>query len=329
MEYRNLGRTGLRVSTVCMGTMTFGYQTDRDESHRILNTAADAGVTFYDCADVYPLGSPDVGASEEILGEWLATRPRESIVLATKCHAAMGPGPNDRGNSRAHILNAVDASLRRLGTDYIDLYQLHQPDRHTPIEETLQALDDLVRWGKVRYVGTSNFKAWQLATSFGVSARLGLTRFDCEQPRYNMLYRAPEEELLPLARAEGLGIIAYNPLAGGFLTGKYSDTSDLREGTRFMLGSAAQRYQDRYWHDDEFKEVDRLKQYFAARDIDLTHAAIAWVLAQPGVTSAIVGASRAEQISDSLKALDVELSDADLEACDAVWYRIPRRAPVA
>jgi aryl-alcohol dehydrogenase-like predicted oxidoreductase len=329
MEYRNLGRTGLRVSAVCMGTMTFGYQTEPDEAHRILDAAAEGGVTFYDCADVYPLGSPDVGTSEEILGQWMAKRPRDSVVLATKCHAAMGPGQNDRGNSRAHILNAVDASLRRLGTDYIDLYQLHQPDPRTPIEETMQALDDLVRWGKVRYVGTSNFKAWQLGMAFGASSRLGLSRFECEQPRYNMLYRAAEDELLPLARAEGLGIIAYNPLAGGFLTGKYTDTADLREGTRFMLGSAAQRYQDRYWHDEDFRQVARLKEYFAQRDIGLTHAAIAWVLAQPGVTSAIVGASRAGQIQDSLKALEVELSDADLEACDAVWYTLPRRRPVA
>ena len=190
MKYRRLGRTGLRVSAICMGTMTFGYQTDRDEAHRILDTAADGGVTFYDCADVYPVGSPDVGTSEEILGEWLARRPRESIVLATKCSAPVGPGVNDRGNSRAHILNAVDASLRRLGTDYIDVYQLHGPDPRTPIEETLQALDDLVRWGKVRYIGSSNFRAWQLGLSLGASDRLGLTRIDCEQPRYNLLYRA-------------------------------------------------------------------------------------------------------------------------------------------
>lgn len=326
MEYRHLGRTGLRVSTICMGTMTFGYQTDRDEAHRILDTAADGGVTFYDCADVYPVGSADVGTSEEILGEWVAQRPRDSIVLATKCHAPVGPGENDRGNSRAHILNAVDDSLRRLQTDYIDLYQLHRPDPHTPIEETMQALDDLVRWGKVRYVGTSNFRAWQLGMALGASDRLGLARFECEQPRYNLLYRAAEEELLPLARAEGVGIIAYNPLAGGLLTGKYTGTEDLREGTRFMLGSVADRYQDRYWHEDEFREVARLHAYFDEQGTQLIHGALSWVLAQDGVTSAIVGASRADQIAESLKAIEVELSEDNIAFCDAAWYNLPRRA---
>ena len=327
MKYRRLGRTGLRVSAICLGTMTFGYQTDRAEARRILDTAAEGGVTFFDCSDVYPVGSPDTGTSEEILGEWAAARPRESLVLATKCFGSVGPGENDRGLSRAHVLNAVEASLRRLRTDYIDLYQLHHPDPSVPIDETLEVLDDLVRWGKVRYIGTSNFRSWQLGLALGVSDRRGLSRFESEQPRYNLLHRAAEEELLPLAREEGIGIIAYNPLAGGLLTGKYADMSDLREGTRFMLGNVAGRYQDRYWHEDEFREVERLKTYFDQRDTALTHAAVAWVLAQEGVTAAIVGASRGEQVEDSLKALDVDLSPDDLAFCDAAWYTLPRRPP--
>jgi aryl-alcohol dehydrogenase-like predicted oxidoreductase len=305
--------------------MTFGYQTEQDEAFRILNAAVDAGVTFYDCADVYPVGSDVPGTSEEILGAWLKTQARDSVVVATKCFGATGPGPNDRGLSRSHILNAVDASLRRLGTDYIDLYQVHHPDPNVPIDETLGALDDLVRWGKVRYVGTSNFPSWRLALAIGLSERRGVVRFDCDQPRYNLLYRAAEDELLPLAREEGLGIIAYNPLAGGFLTGKYAGPEDLREGTRFMLGSAAGRYQDRYWHKAQFREVERLKAYFAEREISLTHAAIAWVLAQEGVTSAIVGASLAEQIADSLHAVEIELTEDDMAFCDAAWFNLPRR----
>ena len=304
--------------------MTCGYQTGRDEARRILDTATEAGVTFFDCSDSYPAGSPETGISEEILGEWASDRPRESLVLATKCSGVVGPGENDRGLSRQHVLDAVDSSLRRLRTDYIDLYQLHRPDPSVPIEETLEALNDLVRWGKVRYIGTSNFMAWQLGLALGVSDRRGLARFESEQPRYNVLFRAPEEELLPLAREEGVGIIAYNPLAGGLLTGKYRDTDDLREGTRFMMGLVAQRYRDRYWHEDEFREVERLKAYFSERETALTHAAVAWVLAQEGVTAAIVGASRTEQIVDSLKALDVELSPDDFAFCDAAWYNLPR-----
>jgi len=324
MEYRRMGRTGLRVSTICLGTMTFGFQTEEQAALRIMDAAWDAGVNFLDSSDVYPLGSDATGATEEIVGTWLARMPRDRVVLATKCRGATGPGPNDVGLSRQHILSAVDASLKRLGTDYIDLYQTHFPDPDTPIDETLRALDDLVRSGKVRYIGCSNYQAWELARALGTSEQLGIARYDCDQPRYNILYREIENELLPLCRAEGVGIIAYNPLAGGMLTGKYAGTEDLREQTRFTLGSAGPRYRARYWDEAQFREVERLRTYFAERGTSLTHAAIAWVIAQEGITSAIVGASRPEQIEDSVGGADLTLSEDDLVFCDDAWFNLPR-----
>ena len=203
MEYRRLGRTGLRVSEICLGTMVFGHQTDKAEAFAIMDAAADAGVTFFDTSDAYPIGTAAVAITEEIVGEWLAQRPRDSIVLATKCFFSMGSDPNAGGLSRLHILQAVDASLRRLRTDYIDLYQTHAPDPATPIEETMQALDDLVRWGKVRYVGASNYAAWQLAGSLLASDRSGVGRYQCLQPRYNLLHREIEQDLLPSAARKG------------------------------------------------------------------------------------------------------------------------------
>ncbi len=325
MHYRRLGRTGLRVSAFCVGTSNFGYQTEKAEAFAILGAAAEAGVNFVDTADMYPGGTDTVGVTEEIVGEWLAQRPRDTIVLASKCWGETGSGPNDRGLSRAHILNAVEASLRRLGTDYIDLYHAHFPDPNTPIDETLQAFDDLIRWGKVRYVGASNFHAWELAAALRASDRLGSAQFVCNQQRYSVLYREIEDEVLPLCRHEGLGVTVYNPLAGGLLSGKYQSTDDLREGTRFTLGNVAAGYQERYWDDEHFREVRRLKDYFAEQGVALAHAAIAWTLAQDGITSAIVGASRREQIEDSLKAGAVELSQADLAFCDDAWYHLPRR----
>ena len=322
MKYRRMGRTGLRVSEICLGTMTFGFQTEEPESHNIMSAAFDRGVNFIDTADVYPIGAPNVGATEEFVGNWMQGKPRDQIVLATKCVGAMGRDPNQRGASRQHILAAVDDSLRRLQTDYIDLYQLHSPDPSTPIEETMQALDDLRRWGKIRYAGASNFRGWQLGLALTASDRAGITRFDCDQPRYNILWRDIETDLLPLCRDQGVGIIAYNPLAGGFLTGKYSNTEDLQQNTRFTLGNAGPRYRARYWDDAHFAQVQSLQQHFAGRSI--THAAIAWVLAQDGITSAIVGASRASQIEDSLDYESLELTDEDLKFCDNAWYNLPR-----
>ena len=232
MQHRRMGRTGLKVSEICLGTMTFGDQCDEATSFRIMDAAIERGVTFFDTADVYPI-PPDIetaGRTEEVIGRWLAAASgrREPMVLATKCRARVGPGVNDQGLSRRHILDACESSLRRLRTDYIDLYQSHSHDPETPIDETLRTFDDLVRSGKVRYVGCSNYAAWQLAIAMGTSDRHGWARYDCVQPRYNPLYRDIEAELLPLCRDQGVGVIAYNPLAGGFLTGKHAAKSPPR-----------------------------------------------------------------------------------------------------
>ena len=235
MEHAHLGRTGLEVSRICLGTMTFGFQCDEPTSRSILDAADDAGITFLDAADVYPLGGSleHVGRTEEIVGRWLEGR-RQRFIVATKCVGRMGRSRWDQGASRKHILDAVDASLRRLGTDYIDLYQLHGDDRSTPLDETLDALDAIVRAGKVRYVGCSNFLAYRMARAIGRSEARNLVRFDSVQPRYNLLFRQIERELLPLCEEEGVGVIPYNPLAGGFLTGKHARTAPPPEG-RFSL----------------------------------------------------------------------------------------------
>lgn len=330
MEIKPLGRTGLKVTEVCFGTMTFGNQADESLSFKIMDTADQAGINFFDTADVYPLGGgiERVGRTEEIVGKWLRERSaRERIVLATKCRGAMGPGPNDEGLSRRHILRACEESLRRLRTDYIDLYQAHAPDPSTPIDETLGAFDDLVRSGKVRYIGCSNYPAWQLAEALWASDKRGLARYDCAQPRYNLLFRMIEDEILPLCRAHGVGVIAYNPLAGGMLTGRYVERQaeqPAEQGTRFALDHAGELYRKRYWKDAVFEEVSALHRFFAGRGKSLTHVALAWVLAQPGVTSAIVGASRSEQLEDSLKGVDLTLDQEEMAACDEVWYRLPR-----
>ena len=251
MEHVRLGRTGLQVSRLCLGTMTFGLQCDEPTSTAILNRAAEGGIDFLDTADAYPLGgdATTTGRTEEILGRWLEGK-RQDFIVATKCFGAVGPNRWDRGNSRKHILDAIDASLKRLQTDYVDLYQLHGYDRETPVDETLRALEDVVRSGRARYIGVSNWLAYQLARANGRAETLGITRFDSVQPRYNLLFREFERELFPLCREEGIGVIPYNPLAGGLLTGKHSPDAPL-EGTRFTLGSAGPRYRERYWHDRE------------------------------------------------------------------------------
>ncbi len=310
MDNVRLGNTGLSVSELCLGTMTFGLQCDEQTSFAILDKAADGGITFLDTADVYPLGGglETVGRTEEIVGSWLRSK-RDRFVVATKCFGRTGPAAWEQGNSRKHILDAVEGSLRRLGTDYIDLYQLHGPDPGTPIDETLGALDDLVRTGKVRYVGCSNFLAYQLARALGRSEALGLVRFDSAQPRYNLLFRQIERELLPLCLEEGVGVIPYNPIAGGLLSGKHDSAAPPPEGTRFTLGSAASNYQSRYWHDREFATVEALKAVAAREAVSLVTLSVAWVLAQPAVSAPIVGASRPDQLDASLAATDFELSD--------------------
>jgi aryl-alcohol dehydrogenase (NADP+) len=310
MDHARLGRTGLQVSRLCLGTMTFGLQSEESAAVAILDRAAEGGIDFLDTSDAYPLGGDlsTRGITEEILGRWLRGK-RDRFIVATKCFAPTGPAPFDAGNSRKHILAAVDASLRRLQTDYIDLYQLHGYDQATPIDETLSALDDLVHAGKVRYIGCSNFLTYQLVRAIGRSETLRLARFDSVQPRYNLLFRQIEREMLPFCREEGVGVIPYNPIAGGLLSGKHSRTAPPPEGTRFTLGNAAQNYQDRYWHDREFDTVDALRQLADKAGISLVTLAVAWVLANPAITAPIIGASRPEQLDASLAAVGFALDD--------------------
>lgn len=324
MKIRRMGKTGLKVSEICLGTMTFGHQCDERTSFAILDRATEKGVTFLDTADAYPVPPTleTAGRTEEIIGNWLRGK-RDNYVVATKCRLRMGPGANDEGLSRRHVLKACEDSLRRLGTDYIDLYQSHTPDPETPHEETLRAFDDLVRQGKVRYLGCSNHAAWQVAVGLGLSARYDLARYDCVQPRYNLLYREIETELLPLCRDQGLGVIAYNPLAGGFLSGKYSSL-ETPTGGRFTLGKTGDLYRERYWHQSQLQAVEHLSGYFKPRNQSLVTVAVAWVLAQPGLTSAIVGASKPEQLDASLAAVDMSLSAEAMEVCNLAWFSLPR-----
>ncbi len=325
MKHTRLGRTGLQVSRLCLGTMTFGLQCDEATSVAIMDRAAAGGITFFDTADVYPLGGTGetVGRTEEIVGRWLKGR-RSSVILATKCFGRSGPARWDQGNSRKHILDAVDASLRRLQTDYIDLYQLHGPDPATPIDETLRALEDVVRSGKVRYVGCSNFMAYQVARAIGRSEALGVVRFDSVQPRYNLLFREIERELLPLCAEEGVGVIPYNPIAGGLLSGKHNPQAGPEEGSRFTLGTAAERYQDRYWHEGMFETVEQLRPLAHQAGMSLPHMAVAWVLANPAITAPIIGASRPEQLDDTLRAAETEMPGSLKAALDELTAQYRR-----
>lgn len=331
MQARQLGRTGLRVPPLCLGTMTFGLQCDEATSFAILDRAIEGGIDFLDTADVYPLGGTHetAGRTEEIIGRWMRERGnRNALILASKCAGAMSPRTNDMGLSRYHIIRACEDSLRRLGTDVIDIYQVHSFDPITPIEETMRALDDLVRAGKVRYVACSNYPAWRLADALAASARLGVARYDSVQPRYNLLYREIETELLPLARAERLGVLVYNPLAGGFLSGKYRKGDDPEEGTRFTLGTAARVYQRRYWNDAQFDAAEMIRAVADEHGTSMAALSIAWVLAQPGITSAIVGASRPEQLDAALLAPQIDMTPELRESLDAPWWTLPQRPVV-
>ena len=302
--------------------MTFGLQCDEPTSTAILDRAAEGGIDFLDTSDAYPLGGDlsTRGTTEEILGRWLRGR-RDRFIVATKCFAPTGPAPFDSGNSRKHVMSAVEASLRRLQTDYIDLYQLHGYDRQTPIDETLGALDDLVHQGKVRYVGCSNFQTYQLVRAVGRTETLRLARLDSVQPRYNLLFRETEREMLPYCGEEGIGVIPYNPIAGGLLTGKHSRSSAPAAGTRFTLGTAAQNYQDRYWHEREFDTVDALQRLAEQAGVSLVTLAVAWVLAHPAITAPIIGASSPAQLDGSLDAVGYQIP-ADLKAqLDEVTYQ--------
>jgi aryl-alcohol dehydrogenase (NADP+) len=314
MQHVRFGPTGLQVSRLCLGTMTFGLQCDEKTSFAILDAAAQAGITFLDTADVYPLGGTLElnGRTEEILGKWLRGK-RENYIVATKCSGKMGEAAWQQGTSRKHVMNAIDASLKRLGTDYVDLYQVHLFDPVTPVDETLEAFDAVLRAGKTRYIGCSNYHAYRVARALGRSEARGLAKFVSVQPRYNLLFRQIERELLPLCGEENIAVIPYNPLAAGMLTGKHKRAAPPAQGGRFTLGTAAKMYTDRYWHDREFDTVEAYLALAREAGIDPTTLALAWVLANPVITSPIIGASKPEQLAASVAAVELKL-DAGLKA---------------
>jgi aryl-alcohol dehydrogenase-like predicted oxidoreductase len=306
-----------------LGTGTFGKQTDEREAYRMLDRAAEAGINFIDTADLYPPGA-EAGGAEVITGRWLSNK-RAGFILGTKGGGKMGPSAWDSGASRKHLLEAIDASLRRLKTDYVDLYQLHMDDPNTPIEEMIGAMDTIVRSGRARYVGVSNFLAYRLAKALGRQDMLRLTRFVSVQPRYNLLFREVERELFPLAQEEGLAVIPFNPLAGGLLSGKYQH-GDAPDKGRFSeeLGGFGRAYQARYWHEREFEAVAMIREISKEYAVPMTTLSVAWVLANPAVTSVILGASQVEQLTDTLGAADRKLDSVLRARLDAASVEFRR-----
>jgi 1-deoxyxylulose-5-phosphate synthase len=317
MQYRRLGRTGLKVSTICLGTMQFGWSADEETSFAVMDKALGLGYNFFDTADIYSAWAPGNkgGETETIIGNWLASgrARRQDLIIASKVRGKMGEGPNDQGLSRQHILNAIEASLERLQTDYIDLYQVHWPDEETPLEETLMVLNDLVHAGMVRYIGCSNYPAWLLTKSLWISDSLGLARFDSLQPHYNLLHRAEfERELQPLCLDQGIGVIPYSPLAGGFLTGKYRRDTELPDSVR------AEGVKRRYMHEQGFTAVDRLEEIGRHHGATIAQTAIAWVLANPTVSSAIIGANSVEQLVDTTAGAEIVLTAEEKQLLDEI-----------
>ncbi len=313
MNYRPLGRTGVKVSELCLGCMMFGGKTELAESCRMIDRALELGVNFFDTANVYSRGK-----SEEVTGAALKQNgKRDRVVLATKVHGQMADDdPNAAGNSRRHIIQQCEASLRRLQTDWIDLYQLHRPSPDIPLDETLRALDDLIRAGKVRYIGTSTFGAWQLVESLWIAKELGLHRVVCEQPPYNLLDRRIERELIPMAQTYGLALIPWAPMASGFLTGKYKRTGGDPADSRLKRDDAGK------WgwrvYTPAFDILDRVEQLAQAKGCSPSQLAIAWCAQQPGITSPIVGPRTMEQLEDNLKAVGVNITDEDRKALNEV-----------
>jgi 1-deoxyxylulose-5-phosphate synthase len=309
MEIVNLGRHGLKVSRLCLGTMVFGAQCDESASIAVMDAAHELGFNFFDVADVYPVppNPKTSGTTEEIVGRWLKGR-RENFVIATKFNGPMGPGPNDRGASRKHMIEACEASLRRLQTDRIDVYYIHHFDDSSPLDETMEAFDRLHADGKILYVGISNFTAWQLGLAHAIVAERRLAPIAALEPRYNLLFREAERDLLPLAKALGIGVMPYNPLGAGMLTGKYRRGSEPPPESRFGWGDYGRMYQGRYWSEEMFVVVDALVEVAAAESMTPAQAAVAWMLTRDSITSPIVGASRPEQLQDTVKSLDRKLS---------------------
>jgi aryl-alcohol dehydrogenase-like predicted oxidoreductase len=314
MDYRTLGKTDLKVSALCMGTMQFGWSVDEADTQRILSRSYEAGINFIDTADVYSKwvsGNPG-GVAEEYIGVWWreAKIPRDRLVIATKVRGRMGSGPDDEGLSRTHIIKAVEASLKRLQTDYIDLYQAHWPDDSTPIEETLQAMDDLVKQGKVRYIGASNYKADELAQALKTSSEGNLVRYDSLQPHYNLIHREEfERGLRAVCETRVLGVIPYSPLEGGFLTGKYRRDTPLPDSRRA-------EGRQKYMTEQNFAVIDKLDEIAASHQATVTQAALAWLLTDPVITSPIIAATSLEQLEENLGALEVILSVEEKQSLD-------------
>lgn len=310
MEYRNLGRTGVKVSPLCLGCMMFGAKTEPEESYRIIDHAIESGINFLDTANVY-----SIGKSETIVGEALKRNgKRDRIILATKVHGNMDKeDPNGSGNNARHIIQQCDASLKRLQTDWIDLYQIHRPQSTVPIDETLSALDTLIRAGKVRYIGASTFAAWQLMEAIMISRELGLHRFICEQPPYNLLERRAERELIPFAQTYGFGVIPWSPMAGGLLSGKYKKDAPKPEGTRFSKPELAGRFTPQYW-----EAIEKYEAICEANNVPVSQLALAWSIHQPGITSPIIGPRTFDQLVDNLAALDITITPEIRTALDTV-----------
>lgn len=302
MQYRRVGRSGLKVSLLGLGGNNFGARIDAERTRQVVEGALEEGVTFFDTADVY-----GEGRSEEYLGRALGAR-RSDVVIGTKVAGTTGPGPNDRGSSRQHIMAGVDASLHRLGTDYIDLLQIHRWDADSPLEETLDALNDLVRMGKIRYIGCSNYSGWQMTWGLGISDRRGWSKFISAQPHYSLLYRESERELIPACGEFGIGVIPYFPLAAGVLTGKYREGQPAPAGTR---GAQSERFLQRFATARNLAVVRRLESWARERGHTITELAIAWLAAQPTVATVITGATRPDQVRENAKGAEWTLTPAE------------------
>ncbi len=327
-----VGRHGLKVTRICLGTATFGDRTPEHAANEILDLAYDAGVRFVDTSNSYPPKPGLLGEAERILGRWMASRRRrDDLTIATKVNYPVGPGPNGRGLSRKHLFDAVDASLRRLGVEYIDLYQAHQFDDTCPVEETLDAFDRLVQNGKVRYVGVCNWPAWRVVEALWTAERRRFVAPISVQVRYNLLRRDAEVETLPMAARLGVGVLAYNPLAAGLLTGRYRLGEQAPPGSRFGDTGLSSRgvsmgesYRRRYWTAGHFDAVERYRRFCSERGYDMATTAVAWVMHQPNVTSVLIGASEPAQLPPLLRAAQVRLSKDDLAVLDDLWWQLPR-----
>ena len=317
MDYVRLGNTGLKVSKICLGCMSFGqpnerrpWSIDAETSRPIIQRALDLGINFFDTANVY-----NEGVSEEITGRALRDfAPRDEVVIATKVFGVMGPGPNDHGLSRKHILSSIDASLKRLGTDYVDLYQIHRWDNETPIEETLEALTDVVRMGKARYIGASSMYAWQFAKALYTADKNGWSRFVSMQPHYNLVYREEEREMLPLCQDQSIGVIPWSPLARGLLTGKR--VKDGGETERARTDGFSKRL---YTRDDDFAIADRVSEVAQARGIPEAQVALAWVLSKPVITAPIVGVTKMHHLEDAAASVAVKLSTEEVQQLEELY----------